>query len=86
MNQLCSVVNLTCSFEDKKIEIYNFIKYEIVQMWQMKTVKIVPIIVRFLSSISESIEKNIKKIGIEYLVELLPKHCLLGIARIIGKV
>ena len=89
----CMLIDVACPFdtrivkkEEEKEEKYNKLKYEIARIWCMKKVKIVPIIVGALGSVTKEIEGYINSIGIECPISLLQKACLLGTARIIRKV
>ena len=52
-----------------KIEKYKVLKDEIVRMWDMKEVIVIPVVVGALGAISAGFEKYIAVIGIEMRVE-----------------
>ena len=66
-----------------KIEKYKVLKDEIVRMWDMKEVIVIPVVVGALGAISAGFEKYIAAIGIEMRVEHAQKTALLGTARIL---
>lgn len=51
----------------------------------MKIVKVVPIIIRALETVSNDIDRWLKGNGIECPVELLPEVCLLSAEKIIRR-
>ena len=84
---------VACHFDTKinmkdkeKIEVCQDLKRGTKRMWNVKEVKIEPIIIGALGTIGKSLDRWLKKIEIEYSIELLQKACLLGTAKIIRNV
>ena len=75
-----------CDKEREKIEKYSLLKDEIVRLWQMKKVVVIPIVVGALGAIRIKFEKDIESLGIEIRIEHVQKSTLLGTARMIRKV
>ena len=89
----CLLIDISCPFdtrierkEKEKIEVYQDLKREIKRLWNVREVKIVPIIIGALGTIGKNFENWLKKIEIECSTELLQKACLLGTAKIVRKV
>ena len=72
--------------EEEKIEKYQELRAEVKKLWKMKSVKVVPIVVGALGSISKKLQQFIKNLDIEISNALLQKTALLGTARILRKV
>ena len=75
-----------CDKEREKIRKYSLLEDEIVRLWQMKKVVVIPIVVEALGTITTKFEKYIESLGIEIRIEHVQKSALLGTARIIRKV
>ena len=92
VNKTCLIIDPSCPFDYSKVvkeeEQWNYdeLKYELARIWSMKKVTIVPIVMGALGTVTERIDSWIEQIGIDCLVALLQKGCLLGSARIIRKV
>ena len=69
--------------EEEKVEKYQELRQEILRMWEMKKVEVVPIVVGALGAITCDIGKWLKKLEIKVRVEHLQKTALLGTARIL---
>ena len=89
----CLLIDISCPFdtrierkEKEKIEVYQDLKREIKRLWNVREVKIVPIIIGALGTSGKNFENWLKKIEIECNTELLQKACLLGTAKILRKV
>ena len=87
------LIDISCPFdtrierkEKEKIEVYQDLKREIKRLWNVREVKIVPIIIGALGTIGKNFENWLKKIEIECNMELLQKACLLGTAKMLRKV
>ena len=69
--------------EREKIDDYSLLKEEIVRLWQIKKVVVIPIVVGALETNTTTFEKYIESIGIEIRIKHVQKSALLGTARII---
>ena len=72
-----------CEKELEKIDKYKPLKDEIVQLWKMQRVTVIPIVIGTLGAITTRFEKNVKEVGIEMRVEHVQKTALLGTARVL---
>ena len=93
VNKTCLIIDPSCPFdyrkvvkEEEQLSNYDELKYKLTRIWSMKKVTIVPIVMGALGTVTERIDSWIEQIGIDCLVALLQKGCLLGSARIIRKV
>ena len=82
----CPGDNRVCDKEEKKIDRYDKLAWEVKRLWTMKKVVVIPIIVGALGTVSQDIEKYIAQIGVAIRVEQLQKTALLGTARILRRV
>ena len=71
--------------EDEKIEKYQELRQEIVKLWKMKKVEIVPVVIGALGAVSVGISGWLKKLDINIKVEHIQKTALLGTARILRR-
>ena len=55
-------------------------------MWNIRSIKIIPVVVRELGSTSKKLKKYIEELGVVISIALLQKAALLGTARILRKV
>ena len=62
--------------ENEKVQKYQDLARELRTLWQVK-VKVVPVVVGALGTISKALEKHLKEIGTSVRVELLQKAALL---------
>ena len=92
-NKVCTIIDVAVpgdirvgEKETEKVEKYQDLKREIAKIWKMKEVKVVPIVVGALGSVSRSLGKWIDKLGIKIKTEFLQRTALLGTARILRKV
>ena len=69
--------------EQEIIEKYQELRWEVARLWKMKKVKVIPVVVGELGTITSKTQLWQKKIGIEVRVELIQKTALLGTARIL---
>ena len=76
----------TCDKEREKIEKCNLLKDEIVRLWQMKKVVVIPIVIEALGTITTKFGKYTESLGIEIRIQHAWKLAFLGRARIIRKV
>ena len=72
--------------EDEKEDKYQPLKFEIMRIWEMNKVEVIPIVVGALGVVTKKIQKWFSKIGVEIRTELLQKTALLGTARILRRV
>ena len=94
VNKTCLIIDPSCPFDYRKVvkeeeqSNYDKLKYELARTWSMslEKVTIVLIVMGALGTVTERIDSWIEQIGIDCLVALLQKGCLLGSARIIRKV
>lgn len=67
------------SKQDEKVHEYRNLAMEIKELWNMKTVKIVPVVIGCLGTIPERLEGNFNKIGSRMITLLVQKTVLLEI-------
>ena len=72
--------------EDEKVDKYQPLKFEIMRIWEMNKVEVIPIIVGALGVVTKKMQNWISKIGVEIRTELLQKTTLLGTAQILRRV
>ena len=71
--------------ENEKVEKYQELKQEIIKLWEMKEVDVIPIVVAALGAVSMRIRDWISRTGLKVRVEHLQKTALLGTARILRR-
>ena len=69
--------------EDEKEDKYQPLKFEIMQIWEINKVEVIPIVVGAIGVATKKIQKWFSKIVVEIQTELLQKTALLGTARIL---
>ena len=72
--------------EGEKVEKYQELKREIKNVWGIRNVEVVPIVVGALGGVSKRLDGWLAKLGIAINTGLLQKTALLGTARILRKV
>ena len=72
--------------EREKVEKYQDLKREIGRLWKLKMVKVVPVVILALGSVTKGFDRWIEKLGIPLNVRVMQKTTLLGTARILRKV
>ena len=72
--------------EKEKIERYQELKREIKRMWNIRSIKVIPVVVGALGSTSKKLKKCIEELGVVKNTALLQKAALLGAACILRKV
>ena len=89
----CFIIDVACPFdtrvaskEREKVERYQDLKREIKRLWKCRNVKVVPIVIGALGTISTEFENWLQVIKLRNQVEPLQRACLLGTARILRKV
>ena len=74
---------------EKEVEIlenYQLLKDEIIKMWGVTKIVIVPMVIGALGALSKNFEKYVKKLETEARAEIMQKTALLGTARLLRKV
>ena len=82
----CPADNKVCDKEGMQEDRYDRLAFEIKQLWSLKKVTVISIIVGALRTVSKDLENYIEKLGITIRLEHLQKTALLGTARILRKV
>ena len=72
--------------EKEKIERYQELKREIKRMWNIRIIKVTPVVVGALGSKSKKLKNCTEELGVVLSTALLQKTALLGTARILRKV
>ena len=72
--------------EKQKIERYQELKRKIERMWNIRSIKVIPVVVGSLGSTSKKLKKCIEELGVVKNTALLQKAALLGAACILRKV
>ena len=72
--------------EIEKIENYRKLCREMKKIWQLKEVRVIPIVIGSLGTISNNFESWLEKLNLKSTIELMQKAALLGTAKIIRKV
>ena len=68
--------------EEEKIHKYYELKWEIKELWSMKRVDVVPVVIGALGTVSKKLEKSIDRLG---KIKYLQKRSIPGTARILRK-
>ena len=76
-------VNRVKDKEQEKIEKYQPLKEQIGNLWNMKKVTVIPVVIGALGCISYCFEEHMEKIGIDVKLQVIQKTALLGTARIL---
>ena len=71
--------------EQEKIERYLELKRKIKRIWDIRSIKIIPVVVGTLGSTSKKLKKCIEELEVAISTALLQKTALLGTARILRK-
>ena len=61
-------------------------KREILRLWNLKKIDVIPVVLGALGSVTKNFEKYVDKIGIKGYLYTAQKTTLLGTARILRKV
>ena len=72
--------------EKENIERYQKLKREIKRMWNIRSIKVIPVVVRTLCSTSKKLKSSIEELGVIISTALLQKTTLLRISLIFKKV
>ena len=68
--------------EPEKLEKYQLLKDEIVKVWHMQKLIVVPVVDGALGAVSVNFKKYMKRIGVNMTLEVIQKTVLLGAAKI----
>ena len=71
--------------KERKVQKYDELKWEIKELWSMKRVDVVPVVIEALDTVSKKLEKWVHRIGIKLNIEHLQKTLILGTRRILIK-
>ena len=89
-SRLCKIIEVTCPFdtrileaETEKIGRCQDIKYELERIWSCKEVKVIPIVIGSLGTISKTFESWLTQVSEKIHFGTLQKACLLGTSRIL---
>ena len=89
----CAIINIgipgdirVSEKEKEKIKRYQELKREIKRMWNMRCIKVIPVVVGALGSTSKKLKKCIVELGVIISTALLQKIALLGTAHRLRKV
>ena len=72
--------------EKENIEKYQNLEREILRLWNLKKIDVIPVVLGALGSVIKNFEKYVDKIEIKVDLHTAPKNTLLGTARILRKV
>ena len=72
--------------EKEKIEKYQNLKREILRLWSLKKIDVIPVVLGALRSVTKNFEKYVDKIGIKVDLHTVQKTTLLRTAKILRKV
>ena len=72
--------------ELEKLEKYQLLKDEIAEVWRMRKVIVVPVVIGALGAVSVNFKEYMKRIGVNVRLEVIQKTALLGTAKILRKV
>ena len=72
--------------EKENIEKYQNLEREILRLWNLKKIDVIPVVLGALGSVTKNFEKYVDKIGIKIDLHNVQKTTLLGTARILRKV
>ena len=64
--------------KNEKMEKYQDLKREIMKLWSLRRVEVIPVVVGALGAVSKRIGQYLEQIGIDIRIRLLQKTALLG--------
>ena len=70
--------------KDKELE--KLEKYQLLKVWRMRKVIVVPVVIGALGAVSVNFKEYMKRIGVNVKLEVIQKTALLGTAKILRKV
>uniref|UniRef100_A0A1X7TF73 Uncharacterized protein n=1 Tax=Amphimedon queenslandica TaxID=400682 RepID=A0A1X7TF73_AMPQE len=71
--------------EEENVNKYQDLRLEIIRLWSLRQVDIIPVVVGALGAVSRNIERCSEKLGVAIRVEHIQKTVLLGTANIIRR-
>uniref|UniRef100_A0A1X7U4Q0 Uncharacterized protein n=1 Tax=Amphimedon queenslandica TaxID=400682 RepID=A0A1X7U4Q0_AMPQE len=71
--------------KEEKINKYQHLRLEIIRLWSLRQVDIIPVVVGALGAVSRNIERWLEKLGVVIRLEHIQKTVLLGTANIIRR-
>jgi hypothetical protein len=71
--------------EEEKIKKYQELKQEMMRLWRLKSILIIPVVVGALGAVSMNVSKWLEKLNIRTDIGLIQKTALLGTARILRR-
>ena len=84
----CLIIDVACPFdtrviekEREKITRYEDLKWEIIKIWKCGSVRVIPIVIGALGTISKGFKDYLSEISEDIYFGTLQKACLLGTAR-----
>ena len=69
-----------------KVEKYQLLKAAVANVWPVRKVIVVPVVIGVLGAVSVNFKKCIRQIGVKVSLEVMEKTALLGTAKILRKV
>ena len=72
--------------ELEKVKKYQLLKDEIANIWRMRKVIVIPVVIGALGAVSINFKEYMKRIGVNVKLEVIQKTALLGTAKILWKV
>ena len=83
----CMIIDVACPFdirvqekEEEKIERYNYLKWELMRIWNCSKIIVILIIIGALGTVSKSVKGWLNTISPNITFGILQKACLLGTA------
>ena len=84
----CLIIDVACPFdtrviekEREKITRYEDLKWEIIKIWKCRSMRVIPIVIGALGTISKGFKDYLSEISEDIYFGTLQKECLLGTAR-----
>ena len=75
-------MTLTLKRKKEKYTNHSKLKDEIAEIWKVRNVEVIPVVIEALGTVTKHSEKWIKKLDLGLTTEALQKPCLLGTKRI----
>ena len=89
-SNFCLIIDVACPFdtrviekENEKITKYQDLKWELIKIWKVKTIRVIPIVIGALGTISKAFKEYLMTISKDIHFGTLQKACLLETARIL---
>ena len=82
------IINVAIQGDDrvKDKELEKLEKYQLLKVWRMRKVIVVPFVIGALGAVSVNFKEYMKRIGVNVRLEVIQKTALLGTAKILRKV